>query len=161
MLLKEGNNSWNLNANSGFWRKFWNLKIPKKVKIFMWRALSDCLPTKDQLRLRKVNVDPMCPVCNSEPETVIHSLITCPYAKCCWEATGCIYDMATSTNFRQWLSSITEHCSYEVMATTNMLAWSIWNNRNDIVRNQKGLEDAKVVKSATLCLNQWRSAQDR
>lgn len=37
-------------ANSGFWRKLWNLKIPPKVKNFLWRAAANCLPTKDLLK---------------------------------------------------------------------------------------------------------------
>ncbi|XP_074377050.1 uncharacterized protein LOC141718568 [Apium graveolens] len=41
-------------ANSGFWRKLWNLKIPLKIKHFLWRASSDVLPTKEQLRAKRV-----------------------------------------------------------------------------------------------------------
>lgn len=40
-----------LSSNSGFWRKIWNLKISLKVKHFLWRALTGCLPTI------KVNTD--------------------------------------------------------------------------------------------------------
>ncbi|XP_060968285.1 uncharacterized protein LOC133035872 [Cannabis sativa] len=32
-------------SNSGFWHKFWHLKIPLKVKNFMWRAVTNALPT--------------------------------------------------------------------------------------------------------------------
>lgn len=39
-----GNNS--TASNSGFWRKLWNLKIPPKIKNFLWRASSNCLPEK-------------------------------------------------------------------------------------------------------------------
>lgn len=35
----------NLEDNSGFWRKLWNLKIPPKVKKFLWRSVNNCLPT--------------------------------------------------------------------------------------------------------------------
>lgn len=35
--------------NSVFRRKLWNLKIPPKVKNFLWRAVQNFLPTKDLL----------------------------------------------------------------------------------------------------------------
>ncbi|XP_074370739.1 uncharacterized protein LOC141711921 [Apium graveolens] len=47
-------------SNSGFWNKIWNLKIPLKVKHFVWRAVRDCLPTKDRLICRKQKT------CNTE-----------------------------------------------------------------------------------------------
>lgn len=51
--------------NSGFWCKLWNLKIPPKVKIFLWRASSNCLPTKDNLIIKQVPVTNTCAVCNA------------------------------------------------------------------------------------------------
>lgn len=53
-----------LSDNSGLWRKLWNLKIPGQVKVCMWRALNEALPTKDQLLRRRVEVNCLCPVCN-------------------------------------------------------------------------------------------------
>ncbi|WOG96664.1 hypothetical protein DCAR_0416000 [Daucus carota subsp. sativus] len=47
--------------NSGFWRKLWNPKIPPKVKNFLWRASTNCLPTKDLLRSKRVQVINLCP----------------------------------------------------------------------------------------------------
>lgn len=38
---------------SNTWRRTWNLKVPAKMKIFLWRAISNILPTKDQLRMKK------------------------------------------------------------------------------------------------------------
>lgn len=40
-------------SNTQFWKRLWSLKLPPKVKQFLWRALTDCLPTKDNLQTRK------------------------------------------------------------------------------------------------------------
>lgn len=55
-LLQDLNGDWVENANSGFWRRLWNLKIPPKVKNFLWRAANGYLPTKAALRLKHVPI---------------------------------------------------------------------------------------------------------
>ena len=70
--------------NFQFWKRLWNLKIPTKVKHFLWRASSRCLPTKDQLRARQVNVDSLCVMCNTQEETIVSTLINCSFAQACW-----------------------------------------------------------------------------
>lgn len=42
------------------WRKLWNACVPGKVKICVWRACLDALPTKSNLIKRKVSVDNLC-----------------------------------------------------------------------------------------------------
>lgn len=69
---------------SNVWKKMWVLKLPPKVKHFIWRALSGCLPTKENLQMRRVQVISSCPVCNNEQETVWHSLVNCQFAGLCW-----------------------------------------------------------------------------
>lgn len=62
--------------SSGFWRKIWNLKIPLKAKQFIWRDLTKSLPTKDQLMLKHVAINAMCPVCNLNTETRVTFWLT-------------------------------------------------------------------------------------
>ncbi|XP_030502811.1 uncharacterized protein LOC115717981 [Cannabis sativa] len=49
--LQDSNGRWNTQDNSGFWEMFWNLKLPPKMKIFLWRGLTNCLPTLVSLRV--------------------------------------------------------------------------------------------------------------
>ena len=51
------------------WTKIWKLKVPPKVRTFLWRACPNCLPTRDNLS-RKVQVEAICEFCRQEPETV-------------------------------------------------------------------------------------------
>lgn len=61
-----------VSPSSNVWRRMWNLKVPGKVKNFIWRAMSNVLPTNDNLICRRVEVLPTCSICNASTETVSH-----------------------------------------------------------------------------------------
>jgi hypothetical protein len=66
-------------AGTLIWKMIWNLKISNTVKMFMWRACHDLLPTKQNLLRR--GVDDLCLFCLQEAETMKHILWSCPSAK--------------------------------------------------------------------------------
>uniref|UniRef100_A0A7N2RFE3 Reverse transcriptase zinc-binding domain-containing protein n=1 Tax=Quercus lobata TaxID=97700 RepID=A0A7N2RFE3_QUELO len=66
------------------WNKVWDLKVPPKVRMFLWRAVSTGLPTRDKLHQRRVNVDTQCEFCFHNTETVHHILRECPFAQNVW-----------------------------------------------------------------------------
>jgi hypothetical protein len=47
----------------GNWKKLWQLKVPNRVKIFLWRALRECLPVRSRLINKGVHCEPKCPIC--------------------------------------------------------------------------------------------------
>lgn len=49
--------------------KIWRLSVPPKVKIFIWRACQNCLPSLDNLCRKYVEVYPICPICQSSLRT--------------------------------------------------------------------------------------------
>ncbi|GKD86396.1 reverse transcriptase domain, reverse transcriptase zinc-binding domain protein, partial [Tanacetum coccineum] len=66
----------------------WNKLVPKKVNIFVWRALRGRLPVRVELDRRGVDLDSiLCPSCNNIVETCAHSLITCDLARSVWDKT--------------------------------------------------------------------------
>jgi hypothetical protein len=50
---------------SGNWKKLWQLRVPNKVKIFLWRVLRGCLPVRSRLTQKGVQCDNKCPHCVS------------------------------------------------------------------------------------------------
>ncbi|KAL0705016.1 hypothetical protein Bca4012_071441 [Brassica carinata] len=63
------------------WKKIWKIGAPRKIKQFLWRALSGALPVKERLRSRGIHLDTTCSVCSNTAETVCHALFTCPRAQ--------------------------------------------------------------------------------
>ena len=55
----------------------WNLNVPNRVKNLMWRAGSDSLPSKSNLRKRKIPIDTTCSSCGLEMESSLHAIWSC------------------------------------------------------------------------------------
>lgn len=54
------------------WKKLWKLQICSKDKHFLWRAVSNCLPTRFQLFLKGVHLNTSCHFCGISEETILH-----------------------------------------------------------------------------------------
>jgi hypothetical protein len=53
------------------WKSVWQCKIPQKIKIFAWKAVTNCLATRENKFIRKLDVSPICEVCGTEVEDTI------------------------------------------------------------------------------------------
>ncbi|KAL0410924.1 UNVERIFIED_CONTAM: hypothetical protein Slati_3682100 [Sesamum latifolium] len=66
------------------WRFIWQIKVPPKVRMFVWRACRDSLPTSANLARRGVQVAGVCPWCALENEDLLHTLGRCHFARLVW-----------------------------------------------------------------------------
>ena len=71
-------------VTKGLWKGIWKLRVPGKIKHFLWRACSDYFPTKHNLWKRRIVPNEVCEICNSHPETVLHSLWNCEASSAVW-----------------------------------------------------------------------------
>ncbi|KAF4350788.1 hypothetical protein F8388_026498 [Cannabis sativa] len=62
--------------NSVFWNTLWKLSVPLKVKDLLWRAATNCLPTKSRLHYKHVPIDTIC---------LVDCLVDCSFAKARWQ----------------------------------------------------------------------------
>ncbi|KAK4850558.1 hypothetical protein QYF36_007797 [Acer negundo] len=65
------------NVSTNWWWKLWKLNIPQKIKIFIWKGCYDWIPTRFNLRGRRIQVIDLCPWCTKSSETTIHALLEC------------------------------------------------------------------------------------
>lgn len=82
-LIQAQKGLWWVSDNNSVWRYIWRIRAPPKVLNLVWRAISNCLPTKTNLHAKFVPVTTTCPICSGEEETVLHALVVCPFANSC------------------------------------------------------------------------------
>jgi ribonuclease HI len=66
------------------WFKIWKLKVPNKVKMFMWRLAHNILPVRRNVARRGVMLDTIYPICKRLDEDCGHIFFKCKYVKQCW-----------------------------------------------------------------------------
>ena len=77
--------------------------VLKKIQIFIWKAMRNRVPTRQYLAFSCPNVNVIYPRCNS-PETTIHILIDCPWAKDVWGNSPGILPLSFfQTSLQPWL----------------------------------------------------------
>ncbi|KAL5550972.1 hypothetical protein UlMin_001148 [Ulmus minor] len=72
-------------GGSNWWTTLWTLKLPPKIKNFLWRSCLNALPTKDNLVKRGIKTLQSCPRCGEVQESVLHVFFECIYARSLWE----------------------------------------------------------------------------
>jgi hypothetical protein len=54
------------------WDKIWDMEVPNKVKMFMWRLVHYSLAVRRNLIRRGMKEDTLCPMCHRLDEDVGH-----------------------------------------------------------------------------------------
>lgn len=82
-IVDQGSSS-NSTHKAQLWKTTWQISRPRAVKMFLWKACSNILPTNENIFKRRITDDPRCPICNQETETVEHIFWSCPAARDVW-----------------------------------------------------------------------------
>ena len=128
----QGSSSNRLGSVRSLWSKIWSAQVPPKVRLFMWRACLDILPTKTKLYDKGLIHSVSCLWCEGEPESTSHILWQCDFAQKIWMAcpvtipSFCYVSMA----FKEFILSCIEVLSESDLAILFTTAWEIWNARN-------------------------------
>lgn len=67
------------------WENIWKIKVPSRVKTFLWLARHEKLPCNKERRRRHLTMDGGCAVCINEKKTVEHIIRKYTKAREVWE----------------------------------------------------------------------------
>lgn len=62
------------------YKQLWAIKVPEKMKITVWQLLNNYVPTRVNLRQRRLVTDVACLRCGLGVESVLHVCSQCPFA---------------------------------------------------------------------------------
>ena len=87
----------------------WKVKIPLRIKIFMWFVHKQVILTKDNLIKRRWVGSPRCCFCDHD-ETIQHLFIECPLAKLLWRMIHIAFNINPLVDieslFGTWLTGL-------------------------------------------------------
>jgi hypothetical protein len=130
------------------WDILWKLKIPSKIKIFVWKAHHGTIPGMAILADRHIPVSPQCPVCSQGQEDILHLIFSCRRAKEIWHSLG-LTDVINSALLDRSASIVLEGIlrNQNLMQGGNDItdlkelicvrAWYIWWQRREFVKGEK------------------------
>jgi hypothetical protein len=124
-------------SNLGFPQKYlWKIKIPLKVKVFLWLVNRKCILTKDVLYRRGWKKgNKLCLFCGME-KTIDHLFFQCSTARFVWNVPCCAFCFVrkpTSVRhlFGSWMNGFSNENRSLVRVGVAALLWSIWKTRNN------------------------------
>ncbi|KAL5794824.1 hypothetical protein ACOSP7_003418 [Xanthoceras sorbifolium] len=147
--------------NSKWWLALWNLNIPPKIKIFIWRVCHNAIPSLCNLCSRKIVVDPCCSRCGDAPESSAHALFWCSSVRPIWESTvfwavlnlqrhiSC-FDLILWVFVRAKRAEFEEFC---------MILWGVWSDRNAVFHSKSPRVSADLVSWSLSLLREFQGTQ--
>ncbi|XP_012833613.1 PREDICTED: uncharacterized protein LOC105954487 [Erythranthe guttata] len=76
------------------WKMVWKLKLPPKIKNFVWRACAEITPTGAELFRRRITPTPEWARCGSRIETMVHTTYECSGMSRIWQPPHLISNLS-------------------------------------------------------------------
>jgi hypothetical protein len=107
-----------MNGHTVFLRKYiWKIKVPLKIKIFMWFLYKKVILTKDNLAKRNWNGCKKCAFCDAN-ESINHLFFDCPFAKLIWRTIQFTFNIPPPANvtnmFGNWLNGVDKRSKEQI-----------------------------------------------
>ncbi|XP_019188876.1 PREDICTED: uncharacterized protein LOC109183146 [Ipomoea nil] len=115
------------------WLSLWKLKIPPKWRMFLWRAISDILPTITNLFIKRVDVDPRCAMCGLSQEDTMHALVLCDFARNIWDKSNLTIPNIITNIFYVWFDELLNVLDSDGIFYAVAILYNIWRARNRAV----------------------------
>ncbi|KAL9423014.1 hypothetical protein AB3S75_035159 [Citrus x aurantiifolia] len=140
------------------WSMIWNLNLPRKIKIFIWRATKNLLPTSENLWKRKILEEPVCQICKMGTEDVFHALMGCKMGKKVWKRThvnATMQDVGREDMLSVMLSLVRKMPKREVEFVIAVW-WVLWHARNQFIFEGRNLNPLMIIAKANTIIETYQ-----
>lgn len=132
------------------WNLIWKMKVPPKIRMFLWRATIDNLPHNAELFRRKVVASPFCSRCSRCEETSMHIFRECRGMNEVWESPPFnLSHFESRMSFWAWLHVLRKECDQATFLLAMIVLWRAWETRNREIHNSHEFESADIVTWST------------
>uniref|UniRef100_A0A2N9H9Z1 Reverse transcriptase domain-containing protein n=2 Tax=Fagus sylvatica TaxID=28930 RepID=A0A2N9H9Z1_FAGSY len=137
-------------CGSNVWSSIWSAKVQPKVRMFLWRACRNILPTQTNLFDRGVSQTYSCKWCLEEAETSDHVLWQCEFAQRVWQASPISFPSSYDTrlSFGDLLSSCIHDLNHPSLELFFITAWELWCARNELFWNETNVTVDDICQKA-------------
>lgn len=139
----------------------WKMKLPLKVKIFLWMLWHDGVLTGEQMKIRKSKMSERCKYCG-KLETRNHLFFNCNIAQVIWVwIRVSIRWSERPTSLQHFedmigigLGHVKDIAIFSILAS---VTWILWKTRNNWVFNDILVKSPKAIAHMILgFLSQWK-----
>jgi hypothetical protein len=142
----------------------WRVKLPLRVKTFLWLLLKKSILTRDVLLRRGGKCTTNCLFCGQN-ESIDHLFFACPLARYIWNvvscATGFNCQFASASHcFNVWLKGFPVGRRKILAVGVAAVIWAIWKARNlACFENKWPKEPVEVLHRVTYWIDYWCNLQ--
>ncbi|XP_057780019.1 uncharacterized protein LOC130998624 [Salvia miltiorrhiza] len=149
------------NPNQSWSRLVWSNSLPPKIKVFVWRALNNIIPTGANLKEHKVPIDGIRGRCHSRWDVTEHSLIFCPVVHNTWKSFifWRVLKEAVALPILAIAELIRRNFSVDEYTLWCMLLWRVWSFVCEVIHGKVQLESAPSAAESQTALEAFWAAK--
>lgn len=137
-----------------------------KIKVFLWKSLSEALPTTDLLRSRGMKGVNRCQTFGEETESINHILFDCTFARLVWARSSIPHpkngfsgvSIYTNMNYLFTLRNL-NRLREEDKRVWPWILWNLWKKKNEMCFEGRCLTAVDLVRKAYEEAAEWLVAQ--
>lgn len=127
----------------GHW--IWKLNIFPRTQTFLWMCCHNSIAVRECIAKKGMIVPLECPICTSNPESIIHALRDCSFEKLCWNKLGFTnefpkfftgYLCSWFRSFSQ-TNKVIQHPAVHWSTVFLFGVWTLWQYRKKVVFQHK------------------------
>ncbi|KAM2515187.1 hypothetical protein PS1_027750 [Malus domestica] len=138
---------------SRVWKLIWKLRIPAKIKHFMWKSFHSALPTMYELFKKRSVPYPNCLIYHNQEESIEHLLLFCPWVEPVWFGGALNLRMARTrvSNWIEWFISAANVLGGHNVDRLSLISyvafscWHIWKAKCNFVYNNCHINPTQVM----------------
>ncbi|XP_057443958.1 uncharacterized protein LOC130736128 [Lotus japonicus] len=114
----------------GLWKIFWAAPSLPRCQELSWRLYHGVVPICQKLCQGAVDVDPSCPICRLEDESIDHLFLRCAVMKDNWFASRLGVRVYSHQRFPVFLRLLVRDFDDEGVTEVHSLLYTMWEARN-------------------------------